>query len=84
MLVFPHAQVRERDCKIGAVGRLGLRDPRKLGTFRHTVTKHRVTLSAYMGQGSPRGVQWHPIEKLQSLPLPSPQKRVARLLEQAA
>lgn len=84
MLVFPHAQVRENDCKFGAAGLLGLRDPRKLGTVRHTVANHRVTLSAYMGQGSAPGVRWHAIDELQSLPLPAPQKRVAKMLEQAA
>lgn len=84
MLVFPHMKVRESDCKLGAAGRLGLRDPRKLGTVRHTVTKHRVTLSAYVGDGSPRGFQWHAIDELQALPLPAPQKRVAKMLEQAA
>jgi len=84
MLVFPHVQVRGGDCPVGAAKRLGLRVPRVLGTVRHTVTKHRVTLSAYIGHGWPRGLQWHAIEELQSLPLPAPQKQVARLLEKAA
>jgi A/G-specific adenine glycosylase len=84
MLVFPHSQVKRSDCKVSAVLALGLRQAHRLGSVRHTITRHRVTMSAYTGSGLLGECRWHSIETLQSLPLPAPQKKVAKMLEQAA
>lgn len=84
MLVFPFTEVECGEEASDAVVRLGLERARPLGTLRHTVTNHRVELCAFMGTGSVSGVEWHPIAELARLPLPAPQMRVAKWLQEAA
>jgi A/G-specific adenine glycosylase len=84
LLVFPYSQVNDGESAEAAAERLGMDKPVSIGTVKHTVTKHRVTLTAFKGIGSPAGVDWYHLSRLQELPLPAPQRRVARLLEYAA
>ncbi len=79
---FPRVAVKSRK----AAERLG----KHLGTIRHSVTRHRITLeivrvpkrAAAAGTKPPRGVpsRWVPIASLDAVPLPSPARKIARLL----
>lgn len=60
-----------------------LGDPwrQSVGSIRHTVTKHRVTLIASVAKlGEPvDGLRWHTRAELAELPMPSPQRRLLKL-----
>lgn len=65
--------------------KLGLRQPRHLGSLSHVVTHHRIRLHAYVG--APAGgmkVEWRHIDELRRLPMPKPDRRVMQWLEAAA
>ena len=83
LLIFPYLRVASGENAECAAKRLGLRSPNHIATLKHTVTRHRVTLNAFTGTGVPTGVDWYPLSRLHELPLPAPQRRVARLLEVA-
>jgi A/G-specific adenine glycosylase len=84
LLVFPYSPIAGSETAEAAAKRLGLTEPVAIGTVKHTVTRHRVTLKAFAGSGSPAGVDWYRFTRLRELPLPAPQRRVARLLESVA
>ncbi len=78
---FPRVAVKSRK----SAERLG----EHLGTIRHSVTRHRITLevvrvpkraaaAATTGRGGP--IRWVPIASLDAIPLPSPARKIARLL----
>lgn len=57
--------------------------PERLGSFRHVVTHHRITVEAWLVRlQEPRtldGLQWFRLDEVPKLALPSPQRRVFRL-----
>ncbi len=52
-----------------------------LGEIRHTVTRHKITISAHLVQCDTRSeyLSWETPEALQRLPMPAPQRRVLKL-----
>lgn len=56
-------------------------DGTSLGEIQHTVTKHRVRLSAQMIRVSRKnnGLTWFPIAQLQDIPLSAPHRRVLEI-----
>jgi A/G-specific adenine glycosylase len=50
----------------------------ELGEVRHTVTKHRVVASVALSRTRPKGtrLQWKTREELESLPMPSPHRKM--------
>lgn len=63
----------------------GARTPNgeRLAEVTYTVTRHRVQLTAYLVERLPRGIGTTtrvPLEDLRTLPMPAPQRRVARAL----
>lgn len=64
-------------------GRVRLVD---LGRLRHTVTHHRIVLFAKLAFLPTRGrrgyLRWVPIEDLESIPMPAPQRKIARMAAQ--
>lgn len=52
-----------------------------LGTFRYSVTHHRVTISAYLKREPRRNpeLRWVSCHELYEVPMPSPQRRIANL-----
>jgi adenine-specific DNA glycosylase len=53
-----------------------------IGTVRHSVTRFRVTIHASLIRcgSKTRKLRWRTIEELDTIPMPSPQRRVLRLL----
>jgi len=52
-------------------------DGEVIGTFRYTITHHKVTVLLYRTSHTPRkGEIFHPISNLQELPIPSPIRRI--------
>ena len=84
MYCFPRTEVGPGEAANDAVGRLGLEAPKHLGSLQHTVTKHRIRAEAFTGRGAPTEVEWKALAELVALPMPAPQRRIARWLEAAA
>ncbi|MBX7131158.1 MAG: A/G-specific adenine glycosylase [Fimbriimonadaceae bacterium] len=56
-----------------------------LGLVRHTVTHHRITLTVKLvrvRQGAGKDLRWLSLEELEALPMPAPQRKIARLVAQ--
>ena len=81
LFTFPRTVVEEGESAESAVARLGLRRSVHLGCHRHTVTRHRVKLTAFAGVGTFRGAEWRAVRELSGLPLPSPLRKIANWLE---
>ena len=68
---------------IEAFGRVDLVE---LGRLRHTVTHHRIGLFAKMAflptQGASGDLRWVALDELESIPMPAPQRKIARLAAQ--
>ena len=60
---------------------IGKGEPSMLGQFKHTVTRHRITVDAVLvlTEAAQDDLEWHTPESLESLPMPSPQRKVARM-----
>lgn len=54
-----------------------------LGTIKHTVTNHRITIRASLKHCDEPGneVQWFTAGELEALPLPAPQRKILRLAQ---
>ena len=63
----------------------GVKRAKKLGTFTYAVTHHRVTVDASLKEVKRRsnGAEWRTWEELERLPLPSPQRKIARMAHKA-
>ena len=81
---FPRTDVALGESPQEAVSRIGLKSARHLGRLRHTVTKHRIRAEAFAGSGKIEGVEWRELSSLGALPMPAPQRRMARWLEATA
>jgi A/G-specific adenine glycosylase len=81
---FPRIELHPGESQAHAIERLGFRDAARLTKIRHTVTHHSITLHAYISpKGAGNGVlRWVPSNRLDSLPLPSPQRRIAEIAKQ--
>lgn len=57
----------------------------ELGLVRHTVTHHRISLMVKLvrlRQGAGKDLRWLPLGELEALPMPAPQRKIARLAAQ--
>jgi len=55
--------------------------PEALGSVRHVVTNHRITIEASLVRCSSQapGLRWASAEELEQLPMPAPQRRILRM-----
>jgi adenine-specific DNA glycosylase len=60
----------------------GWRDEEFLGTFRHTITHHRYTVTVLRGTISraPAGFEWRQSDALEAIPLTTISRKALRLL----
>lgn len=80
MWEFPRVRLAPGEAVEAGLRRLGYPSARKLGAIRHSVTNHSVTLHAYTANATRGGVEWFSLGEVEKLPLPAPQRRVARML----
>jgi A/G-specific adenine glycosylase len=80
MWEFPRVRLAPGEAVEAGLRRLGCPSAQKLGAIRHSVTNHSVTLHAYTANSALGGVEWFSLDEVEKLPLPSPQRRVARML----
>ena len=52
---------------------------RNLGTIRHAVTHHKITLDVFLVKDGNPTLTWYSQDELANLPLPSPQRRVLKI-----
>lgn len=89
MWEFPRATVESGDAAVGEVAHLrevvGLGWLEDLGTVRHSVTHHRIEIFARLCRVDEPShkLSWFNAHELDSLPLPSPQRKVLRLSRSA-
>lgn len=84
MWEFPRIERHPRESQASAIKRLGFRDTAPLTKIRHTVTHHTITLHAHIStESAGNGVhRWVSLNRLDSVPLPSPQRRIAEIAKQ--
>jgi A/G-specific adenine glycosylase len=81
LYVFKCDAVKTKETPHRAVVRLGMESPRHIGSLRHTVTRHKIRVDAFAGDGSPVGIEWFPLDRLDDVPMSAPSRRVVRWLK---
>lgn len=82
MYEFPRIEVPVGESALGVLARQGWRNLRALCEVRHTVTRYRITLQAFVTTDAKKdaGLVWATQEEVSRLPMPAAQRRVARAL----
>jgi A/G-specific adenine glycosylase len=78
MWEFPRVSQGQEDDLRSWVGEAQLES---LGDVRHTVTRHRIHIRAFLArpESASRELRWVEAERLEDLPMPAPQRRILKL-----